>query len=465
MTDMTRINWDGRAFFSPSAGIVVTPAEPEEAQQTDTATQAFQAGAQQAAAEHAAAKQDAAEKQVVSQYAQAGQQVLQNGLLGQLPTQGEIARQTLEHRYAKGLLGATDEYMAAQKAGDTAGMENAHQAADIIRKQAAEHGIDLEKSFGADKTPAQKQAMVNLYDEDMYAKLVAGGMSSGEYYHRMYDRGLRVGMSPLQANTFAGDQAAKYQAQRLADLKTAFYNYGIDGRNAITQDGAMLLNQIYDENPKDAMFAMTNFASPLSEYKYYRGEDASNNALDRGMKANEQQHGFNMAAMDKQGEWGVALEGTRTKGDIARMEAKGNQDRKTLEKKGDVEIAVGKSKADDQIAIDNNKTHNQLTLAELYPGVFGPDGKVSKYKPTEKENERIQKYTNLLVKVQNLISSKDDSKEHRETEDNAMEELNNYWLELQGEGVLDTDTLGELWDRGRRENNNLRAKRGYAPEE
>ena len=94
MTDMTRINWDGRAFFSPSAGIVVTPAEPEEAQQTDTATQAFQAGAQQAAAEHAAAKQDAAEKQVVSQYAQAGQQVLQNGLLGQLPTQGEIARQT-----------------------------------------------------------------------------------------------------------------------------------------------------------------------------------------------------------------------------------------------------------------------------------------------------------------------------------------------------------------------------------
>lgn len=461
MTDMTRINWDGRAFFSPSAGIVVTPAEPEE---TDTATQAFQAGAQQAAAEHAAAKQDAAEKQVVSQYAQAGQQVLQNGLLGQLPTQGEIARQTLEHRYAKGLLGATDEYMAAQKAGNTAGMENAHQAADIIRKQAAEHGIDLEKSFGADKTPAQKQAMLNLYDEDMYAKLVAGGMSSGEYYHRMYDRGLKVGMSPLQANTFAGDQAAKYQAQRLADLKTAFYNYGIDGRNAITQDGAMLLNQIYDENPKDAMFAMTNFASPLSEYKYYRGEDASNNALDRGMKANEQQHGFNMAAMDKQGEWGVILEGTRTKGDIARMEAKGRQDRETLETQGNVTQRVNKSKADDQIAIDNNKAHNQLTLAERYPGVFGGT-KVSEYKPTEKENERIQKYTNLLVKVQNLISSKDDSKEHRETEDDAMKELNDYWEELRQEGVLDTDTLDELYTRGRRENNNLRAKRGYAPEE
>ena len=307
--------------------------------------------------------------------------------------------------------------------------------------------------------------MLNLYDEDMYAKLVAGGMSSGEYYHRMYDRGLKAGMSPLQANTFAGDQAAKYQAQRLADLKTAFYNYGIDGRNAITQDGAMLLNQIYDENPKDAMFAMTNFASPLSEYKYYRGEDASNNALDRGMKANEQQHGFNMAAMDKQGEWGAILTEKQTEGDIARAEAKGNQDRKTLEKKGDVEIAVGKSKADDQMAIDNNKTHNQLTLAELYPDVFGPDGKVSKYKPTEKENERIQKYTNLLVKVQNLISSKDDSKEQRETEDDAMKELNDYWVELQREGVLDTDTLDELYTRGRRENNNLRAKRGYAPEE
>ena len=461
MTDMTRINWDGRAFFSPSAGIVVTPAEPEE---TDTATQAFQAGAQQAAAEHAAAKQDAAEKQVVSQYAQAGQQVLQNRLLGQLPTQGEIARQTLEHRYAKGLLGATDEYMAAQKAGDTAGMENAHQAADIIRKQAAEHGIDLEKSFGADKTPAQKQAMLNLYDEDMYAKLVAGGMSSGEYYHRMYDRGLKVGMSPLQANTFAGDQAAKYQAQRLADLKTAFYNYGIDGRNAITQDGAMLLNQIYDENPKDAMFAMTNFASPLSEYKYYRGEDASNNALDRGMKANEQQHGFNMAAMDKQGEWGVTLEGTRAKGDIARMEAKGRQDRETLETKGNVEIAVGKSNTANKIAVDNNTFNNHLTLAERYPGVFGGT-KASEYKPTQKENERIQKYTNLLVKARNLISSKDDSKEQRETEDDAMKELNDYWEELQREGVLDTDTLDTLYTRGREANNDLRAKRGYGPEE
>ena len=461
MTDMTRINWDGRAFFSPSAGIVVTPAEPEE---TDTATQAFQAGAQQAAAEHAAAKQDAAEKQVVSQYAQAGQQVLQNGLLGQLPTQGEIARQTLEHRYAKGLLGATDEYMAAQKAGNTAGMENAHQAADIIRKQAAEHGIDLEKSFGADKTPAQKQAMLNLYDEDMYAKLVAGGMSSGEYYHRMYDRGLKVGMSPLQANTFAGDQAAKYQAQRLADLKTAFYNYGIDGRNAITQDGAMLLNQIYDENPKDAMFAMTNFASPLSEYKYYRGEDASNNALDRGMKANEQQHGFNMAAMDKQGEWGAILTEKQTEGDIARAEAKGNQDRKTLETKGNVEIAVGKSNTANKIAVDNNTFNNNLTLAERYPGVFGGT-KASEYKPTQKENERIQKYTNLLVKVRNLISSKDDSKEQRETEDDAMKELNDYWGELQREGVLDTDTLDTLYTRGREANNDLRAKRGYAPEE
>ena len=461
MTDMTRINWDGRAFFSPSAGIVVTPAEPEE---TDTATQAFQAGAQQAAAEHAAAKQDAAEKQVVSQYAQAGQQVLQNGLLGQLPTQGEIARQTLEHRYAKGLLGATDEYMAAQKAGNTAGMENAHQAADIIRKQAAEHGIDLEKSFGADKTPAQKQAMLNLYDEDMYAKLVAGGMSSGEYYHRMYDRGLKVGMSPLQANTFAGDQAAKYQAQRLADLKTAFYNYGIDGRNAITQDGAMLLNQIYDENPKDAMFAMTNFASPLSEYKYYRGEDASNNALDRGMKANEQQHGFNMAAMDKQGEWGAILTEKQTEGDIARAEAKGNQDRKTLETKGNVEIAVGKSNTANKIAVDNNTFNNNLTLAERYPGVFGGT-KASEYKPTQKENERIQKYTNLLVKVRNLISSKDDSKEQRETEDDAMKELNDYWVELQREGVLDTDTLDTLYTRGREANNDLRAKRGYAPEE
>ena len=461
MTDMTRINWDGRAFFSPSAGIVVTPAEPEE---TDTATQAFQAGAQQAAAEHAAAKQDAAEKQVVSQYAQAGQQVLQNGLLGQLPTQGEIARQTLEHRYAKGLLGATDEYMAAQKAGNTAGMENAHQAADIIRKQAAEHGIDLEKSFGADKTPAQKQAMLNLYDEDMYAKLVAGGMSSGEYYHRMYDRGLKVGMSPLQANTFAGDQAAKYQAQRLADLKTAFYNYGIDGRNAITQDGAMLLNQIYDENPKDAMFAMTNFASPLSEYKYYRGEDASNNALDRGMKANEQQHGFNMAAMDKQGEWGAILTEKQTEGDIARAEAKGNQDRKTLETKGNVEIAVGKSNTANKIAVDNNTFNNHLTLAERYPGVFGGT-KASEYKPTQKENERIQKYTNLLVKARNLISSKDDSKEQRETEDDAMKELNDYWEELQREGVLDTDTLDTLYTRGREANNDLRAKRGYAPEE
>ena len=127
-------------------------------------------------------------------------------------------------------------------------------------------------------------------------------------------------------------------------------------------------------------------------------------------------------------------------------------------------IAVGKSNTANKIAVDNNDTKNKLTLAERYPGVFGGT-KVSEYKPTEKENERIQKYTNLLVKVQNLISSKDDSKEHRETEDNAMKELNDYWGELQGEGVLDTDTLDELYTRGRRENNNLRAKRGYAPEE
>lgn len=379
-TDMTGFNWDNRAFFSPQAGLV--PTQADTAASTDTATAAMQQGAAQAQADHAAEKQaqaQAAAQQQAQAAAAAQQQAqaqaaavqqaravsaaqnvaagLQQGLMGGVPgAPVTMAEQTLAHRYKKGLLGATQNYMDAQAAGNAAGMQAAHEQAEVIRRDAKAHGVDLDRDYGADRTFAEKQAALADDANDMYSRLVASGTSSGQYYRQLYDKGLSVGMSPAQADTYAAGKAAAYQTQRLADLRAAFYQYGLDGRNAITQDGAMLLNQMYDEDPASIMYSSLNFASPITEYRRMVGEESADNALGRTLKYGDTQHGWDIGTI-------------REKGEQARLglQTEGNEQRETLKTKGAVQKDVNESATNDQIRANNNAAQNRVFVMEHTP--------------------------------------------------------------------------------------------------
>jgi len=365
-TDMTGFNWDNRAFFSPQAGLV--PTQTDTAAATDTATAALQQGAAQAQAEHAAEQQAAAVQQAQQQAAaiqqakavSAAQNVangLQRGLMGGVPgAPVTMAEQTLAHRYKKGLLGATQNYMDAQAAGNAAGMQAAHEQAEVIRRDAKAHGVDLDRDYGADRTFAEKQAALADDANDMYSRLVASGTSSGQYYRQLYDKGLSVGMTPAQADTYAAGKAAAYQTQRLADLRAAFYQYGIDGRNAMTQDGAMLLNQMYDEDPSSIMYPSLNFASPITEYRRLAGEESANNALDRTLKYGDSQHNWDIGTI-------------REKGDQTRqsMQTEGDEKRKTLQTEGDVRKDVNASATNDQMRRDDNAAKDKVYVMAHTP--------------------------------------------------------------------------------------------------
>ena len=348
-TDMTGFNWDNRAFFSPQAGLV--PTQTDTAAATDTATAALQQGAAQAQQQAAAIQQAKA--------VSAAQNVangLQRGLMGGVPgAPVTMAEQTLAHRYKKGLLGATQNYMDAQAAGNAAGMQAAHEQAEVIRRDAKAHGVDLDRDYGADRTFAEKQAALADDANDMYSRLVASGTSSGQYYRQLYDKGLSVGMTPAQADTYAG-KAAAYQTQRLADLRAAFYQYGIDGRNAMTQDGAMLLNQMYDEDPSSIMYPSLNFASPITEYRRLAGEESANNALDRTLKYGDSQHNWDIGTI-------------REKGDQTRqsMQTEGDEKRKTLQTEGDVRKDVNASATNDQMRRDDNAAKDKVYVMAHTP--------------------------------------------------------------------------------------------------
>mgnify|MGYP000883241074 CR=1 FL=1 len=383
-TDMTGFNWDNRAFFSPQAGLV--PASTDAATGADTVTAAMQQGAAQAKADHAAEKQAQAQAAAVQQAraVSAAQNVaagLQQGLLGQVPGDPvTMAQQTLAHRYKKGLLGATQNYMDAQAAGNAAGMQAAHEQAEVIRRDAKAHGVDLDRDYGADRTFAQKQAALADDANDMYSRLVASGTSSGQYYRQLYDKGLSVGMSPAQADTYAAGKAAAYQTQRLADLRAAFYQYGIDGRNAMTQDGAMLLNQMYDEDPSSIMYPSLNFASPITEYRRMAGEESANNALGRTLKYGDAQHNWDIGTI-------------REKGDQTRqsLQTQGTETRETLKTKGAVQKDVNTSATNDQMRRDDNAAKDKVYVMAHTPqpvqsgGRGGSGGGTNKLSKTDEE--------------------------------------------------------------------------------
>lgn len=181
------------------------------------------------------------------------------------------------------ILGAKDMYNAAQ---DDAGRESAHALADAYRQAGMQYGLN-DTSAGLDAT--QLRALLQT-DYDMGVNNAMQGKTSAEYFDDQYNALRQAGLTRNEATDEAARRAQRYQNERVRNLTNAFYTYGVDRDGSMNNNGAAILNLIYDEQPASAAMGMQNYATPIQNWKFGKNQEAANNAYQQ--KLDYGQHTF-----------------------------------------------------------------------------------------------------------------------------------------------------------------------------
>lgn len=181
------------------------------------------------------------------------------------------------------ILGAKDMYNAAQ---DDNGREAAHALADAYRQAGQQYGLN-DTSAGLDAT--QLRALLQT-DYDMGVNNAMQGKTSAEYFDDQYNALRQAGLTRSEATDEAARRAQRYQNERVRNLTNAYYTYGVDRDGSMNNNGAAILNLIYDEQPASAAMGMQNYATPIQNWKFNKNQEAANNAYQQ--KLDYGQHTF-----------------------------------------------------------------------------------------------------------------------------------------------------------------------------
>lgn len=181
------------------------------------------------------------------------------------------------------ILGAKDMYNAAQ---DDNGRAAAHALADAYRQAGQQYGL-ADTSDGLDAT--QLRALLQT-DYDMGVNNAMQGKTSAEYFDDQYNALRQAGLTRSEATDEAARRAQRYQNERVRNLTNAYYTYGVDRDGSMNNNGAAILNLIYDEQPASAAMGMQNYATPTQNWKFNKNQEAANNAYQQ--KLDYGQHTF-----------------------------------------------------------------------------------------------------------------------------------------------------------------------------
>lgn len=190
-------------------------------------------------------------------------------------------------------------YQQAQANGDTAGMQQAHDAANTIRNAAAVAGINI-SSMDAGST---LQDAVNRKSSDDYMQqirdIVNPDKTSQEYYNEVYNRLRNQGYGYDVANSVAARKAQNYQAQRISTLSSQLGYQGLGSSGAVNNLGAQVLTKLLNESP-DTYKALANmYAMPKDDYLFNNTikQAVTNEGLQKdlsgynsGLRMNESDH-------------------------------------------------------------------------------------------------------------------------------------------------------------------------------
>lgn len=181
------------------------------------------------------------------------------------------------------ILGAKDMYNAAQ---DDNGRAAAHALADAYRQAGQQYGLN-DTSAVLDAT--QLRALLQT-DYDMGVNNAMQGKTSAEYFDDQYNALRQAGLTRSEATDEAARRAQRYQNERVRNLTNAYYTYGVDRDGSMNNNGAAILNLIYDEQPASAAMGMQNYATPIQNWKFNKNQEAANNAYQQ--KLDYGQHTF-----------------------------------------------------------------------------------------------------------------------------------------------------------------------------
>ena len=260
-------------------GNYITPQE-----QAAVATQTAPVASQAASTAAQVQKTDAAGTQVAPQ-TDYNQQL--NDVIAQANRVGIGQPMSLGERgVLSQILGAKDMYNAAQ---DDAGRASAHALADAYRQAGQQYGLN-DTSAGLDAT--QLRALLQT-DYDMGVNNAMQGKTSAEYFDDQYNALRQAGLTRSEATDEAARRAQRYQNERVRNLTNAYYTYGVDRDGSMNNNGAAILNLIYDEQPASAAMGMQNYATPSQNWKFNKNQEAANNAYQQ--KLDYGQHTFDWA--------------------------------------------------------------------------------------------------------------------------------------------------------------------------
>lgn len=191
------------------------------------------------------------------------------------------------------ILGAKDMYNAAQ---DDAGRESAHALADAYRQAGQQYGLN-DTSAGLDAT--QLRALLQT-DYDMGVNNAMQGKTSAEYFDDQYNALRQAGLTRSEATDEAARRAQRYQNERVRNLTNAYYTYGVDRDGSMNNNGAAILNLIYDEQPASAAMGMQNYATPTQNWKFNKNQEAANNAYQQKVDFGQRTFGWKKGLLDDQ---------------------------------------------------------------------------------------------------------------------------------------------------------------------
>ena len=189
------------------------------------------------------------------------------------------------------ILGAKDMYNAAK---DDAGRASAHALADAYRQAGTQYGLN-DTSAGLDAT--QLRALLQT-DYDMGVNNAMRGKTSAEYFDEQYNALRQAGLTRREASDEAARRAERYQNERVRNLTNDFYTYGVNPDGYMNNNGAAILNLIYDEQPQAAAMGMQNYATPIMGWKFNENQEAVNNAYNQKVDFGQRTFGWNKQLMD-----------------------------------------------------------------------------------------------------------------------------------------------------------------------
>lgn len=279
---------------SPDEQAAMMAGTPMPAQQTPTpqeqaavATQAAPVASQAAQVQNNAT--DAAGTQAAPQ-ADYSQQL--NDVIAQANRVGIGQPMSLGERgVLSQILGAKDMYNAAQ---DDNGRASAHALADAYRQAGQQYGLN-DTSAGLDAT--QLRALLQT-DYDMGVNNAMQGKTSAEYFDDQYNALRQAGLTRSEATDEAARRAQRYQNERVRNLTNAYYTYGVDRDGSMNNNGAAILNLIYDEQPASAAMGMQNYATPIQNWKFNKNQEAANNAYNQKVDFGQRMFGWNKGLLD-----------------------------------------------------------------------------------------------------------------------------------------------------------------------